>query len=880
MKQQQTDAPSSWLETLERVLDLEQARGFNNRAVTGGVDRFIERWLDSLNESLANAGAERFIRPGEYAGMSPDERQRWAAALRARLLPADDSRPPPPPTDKLDPGPPDSPPRVSPARDTGARAAAAGQSAPGEVLVPSGDKPPIKTNAKTNLAKTNAARIAAASATAGSTPAGLTIDAPVDRLRGVDAKLSARLERLGVRTIRDLLYLFPRRHSDYSQIVRISEVEPDVDCTVIGQVWESREVSLGKNGRLKATEAVLSDETGNIKVIWFGQRYIARSLKTNSRLAISGKASGNWGRLVFESPEYEPLEPGQTPMHTARLVPVYPLTAGLTARNLRRLVWQALSQWLGGVGETLDDDLRKRVGVMPLAQAIMQAHYPDDAGTSLEARRRLAFEELFTLQLAVLARRRRWSQGLAGVTVKPDPNVIEKFISSLPFSLTGAQRRCTDEILADLKRGSPPMNRLLQGEVGSGKTVVVLAALMAAAAAGYQGAIMVPTEVLAEQHFSTISGLLGGLARPVQDGNRVTAYLEALGRPVSVGLLTGSTRQRARRELTELSGNGQLDLLVGTQALIQSGVEMPQLALAVMDEQHRFGVMQRSALRQKGVENPHTLVMSATPIPRTLSLTLYGDLDISIIDELPPGRQTIKTTWLGPERRDAAHGFVRRQVRDGRQAFVIYPLVEESDQVDAKAAVEDHRRLSEDVFPDLRVGLLHGRMSPKDKEKVMRQFRDGELDVLVSTAVVEVGIDVPNATVMLVEGADRFGLSQLHQFRGRVGRGEHQSYCILLCDSPSTVAKERLSALEQIDDGFRLAEVDLELRGPGDFFGTRQSGLPDLRMASLSDRDLLNAARREASQLMESDPELAAPEHAALSRQVARFLDHASGEVS
>jgi ATP-dependent DNA helicase RecG len=446
--------------------------------------------------------------------------------------------------------------------------------------------------------------------------------------------------------------------------------------------------------------------------------------------------------------------------------------------------------------------------------------------------------------------------------------------------LTGAQRRCVDEILADLKRGSPPMNRLLQGEVGSGKTVVVLAALMTAAAAGYQGAIMVPTEVLAEQHFRTISGLLGGLARPVQDGNRVTAYLEALGRPVSVGLLTGSTRQRARRELAELAVGGQLDLLVGTQALIQSGVEMPQLALAVMDEQHRFGVMQRSALRQKGVENPHTLVMSATPIPRTLSLTLYGDLDISIIDELPPGRQTIKTTWLGPERRDAAHGFVRRQVRDGRQAFVIYPLVEESDQVDAKAAVEDHRRLSEEVFPDLRVGLLHGRMPPKDKDKVMRQFRDGELDVLVSTAVVEVGIDVPNATVMLVEGADRFGLSQLHQFRGRVGRGEHQSYCILLCDNPSTVAKERLSALEQIDDGFRLAEVDLELRGPGDFFGTRQSGLPDLRMASLSDRDLLNAARREASQLMESDPELTAPEHAALSRQVARFLDHASGEVS
>jgi ATP-dependent DNA helicase RecG len=625
---------------------------------------------------------------------------------------------------------------------------------------------------------------------------------------------------------------------------------------------------------------VLSDDTGNIRITWFGQTYLARTLKPGVRIAVSGKVEAFNNRLGFQSPMHDILKPGQPAVNTGRILPVYPLTDGLKIHTMRGLTKQALEGWLGGIEEYLPPALLARTGLMALPEAIRQAHYPDDLGKWASARRRLAFDELLTLQLSVLARRQRDNQLVEGVPVDAGADLVDGFIASLPFSLTGAQKQCLEEILADLRRGTPPMNRLLQGEVGSGKTVVVLVALLATIAAGYQGAIMVPTEVLAEQHFRTISGLLGGLARPVQDGNRVTAYLEALGRPVSVGLLTGSTRQRARRELTELAVGGQLDLLVGTQALIQSGVEMPQLALAVMDEQHRFGVMQRSALRQKGVENPHTLVMSATPIPRTLSLTLYGDLDISIIDELPPGRQTIKTTWLGPERRDAAHGFVRRQVRDGRQAFVIYPLVEESDQVDAKAAVEDHRRLSEEVFPDLRVGLLHGRMPPKDKDKVMRQFRDGELDVLVSTAVVEVGIDVPNATVMLVEGADRFGLSQLHQFRGRVGRGEHQSYCILLCDNPSTVAKERLSALEQIDDGFRLAEVDLELRGPGDFFGTRQSGLPDLRMASLSDRDLLNAARREASQLMESDPELTAPEHAALSRQVARFLDHASGEVS
>jgi ATP-dependent DNA helicase RecG len=574
------------------------------------------------------------------------------------------------------------------------------------------------------------------------------------------------------------------------------------------------------------------------------------------------------------------LSSNHTSIHTGRLVPVYPLTEGLTARNLRRLTWQALGRWLGGVDEVLPGDLLERTAVMPLQQSIFQAHYPDNLDSWSKARRRLAFDELLTLQLAVLSRRRHWSQGIEGVSVKADPEVLEGFMASLPFSLTGAQRRCVDEILGDLKRGTPPMNRLLQGEVGSGKTVVVLIALLAVAAAGYQGAVMVPTEVLAEQHFQTIARLLSGLARPVQDDNRVTAYLDSLGRPVSVGLITGSTRARIKRELTQMAAEGNLDLLVGTHALIQSGIEIPQLALAVMDEQHRFGVLQRSALRQKGVENPHTLVMSATPIPRTLSLTLYGDLDISTIDELPPGRQKIQTRWLGPERRDAAYGFVRKQVQEGRQAFIIYPLIDESEAIEAKAATEEYQRLSREIFPDLRLGLLHGRMSARDKDKVMRQFRDGELDVLVSTAVVEVGIDVTNATVMLIEGADRFGLSQLHQFRGRVGRGEHKSYCILISDDPSEVARERLSALEQIHDGFQLAEVDLELRGPGDFFGTRQSGLPNLRMAQLSDRELLSVAREEATRLMERDPELSAPEHSALATRVAHFLDQVSDEFT
>ena len=836
----QSQSPPQWVELFRKILELEKLRDYNNSAVSGGVDRFLQHWSEAITGYLESSSQALALVQVNYAQMTPEERENWASQAQRRLyIPAFSEEPRDPPT---------PPPAAAPASQ--------GPSTP-----PAASRPPRKPRP-------------------GSPPPGLDLDAPVDRLRGVSSRLSARLQRLGVSTVRDLLYLFPRRHQDYSRTVKIAEAGPDQECTVVGHVWESRVVTLGAKGRLKATEAVLSDDSGNVKLIWFGQDYIARSLKANARIAVSGRPSVYRGQLVFESPDYEILDDRQTSIHTGRLVPVYPLTEGLNARSLRRLIYQALNEWLGGLEEVLPGETVAKLHLMPVRDAVMQAHYPDHPDTWAEARRRLAFDELLVLQTAVLARRRRWSQGVAGAPIPINRKVLRGFVDSLPFPLTAAQRRCISEILNDLSRAAPPMNRLLQGEVGSGKTVVVLVALLAAAAAGYQGAIMVPTEVLAEQHFQTLANLLSGLAQPVRDENRITVYLETHDQPVSVGLLTGSTRAKPRRELTQLAAESNLDLLVGTHALIQSGVDIPNLALAVMDEQHRFGVLQRSALRQKGIENPHTLVLSATPIPRTLSLTLYGDLDISTIDELPPGRQEVQTRWLGPDRRDAAYGFVKRQVQEGRQAFIIYPLIEESDAVEAKAATEDHQRLSQEVFPDLRVGLLHGRMSAREKDRVMRQFRDGELDILVSTAVVEVGIDVPNATVMLVEGADRFGLSQLHQFRGRVGRGQHRSYCILISDDPSQVAKERLSALEQINDGFRLAEVDLELRGPGDFFGTRQSGLPDLRMARLSDRELLHAARQVAEGLIEEDPDLEAAEHAPLARQVARFLNRVSDELS
>ena len=701
-------------------------------------------------------------------------------------------------------------------------------------------------------------------------------------LKTRNKNLAGQLARLDVSTIRDLLYLFPRRYLDYSIKAKIAELSYGQERTVEGQIMEAqvRDVPLGRGRRRKDTQVLLGDETGSIRVIWFGQGHLVRTLKPGTQVAVSGKVEAFNNRLGFQSPMQDILKPGQPAVNTGRILPVYPLTDGLKIHTMRGLTKQALEGWLGGIEEYLPPALLARTGLMALPEAIRQAHYPDDLGKWASARRRLAFDELLTLQLSVLARRQRDNQLVEGIPVDAGADLVDGFIDALPFSLTGAQKQCLEEILADLKQGTPPMNRLLQGEVGSGKTVVVLVALLATIAAGYQGAIMVPTEVLAEQHFQTVTKLLSGLTHTTQVDNLLTASVESLGRPITVGLLTGSTRARPRRKLTGMAAEGSLDLLIGTHALIQEGVELPRLALAVMDEQHRFGVMQRSALRQKSGENPHTLVLSATPIPRTLTLTLYGDLDISTINELPPGRREIMTRWPDPDRREVVYGFVQKQIQAGRQAFIVYPLIDESDAIEAKAATDEHRRLSHEVFPELRLGLLHGRMSAKEKDRVMRQFRDGELDILVTTAVVEVGIDVPNATVMLIEGADRFGLSQLHQFRGRVGRGEHQSYCILMSENASGIAQERLSALQRTQDGFQLAEVDLEMRGPGDFFGTRQSGLPNLRMAQLSDRELLDLARKEANAIIEEDPTLGLEKHAALAGQMARFMERVSAEFS
>jgi ATP-dependent DNA helicase RecG len=609
--------------------------------------------------------------------------------------------------------------------------------------------------------------------------------------------------------------------------------------------------------------------------VWFNQPYLVKKLTTNTRIILSGRVSLFKGRLVFQSPEWELVE-GQEYVHTGRLVPVYSLTQGMRPRQVRKIMKDFIDLWAGQVTDFLPSELGGRLGLLELPVAISQAHFPEDETLRDKARVRLAFDELFLLQLGVMARKREWQQSRPGNPLDTGRPVLTGFIESLPFTLTSAQERVLAEVMGDLEK-SRPMCRLLQGEVGSGKTVIATAALLAAVANGYQGAFMAPTEILAEQHFTTVCQLLSRMS-PAKDEGYIKSYDSILDRPLKIALLIGDINQAGKKDVRRHIQRGEIDIVIGTHALVQKGVDYHKLGLAVVDEQHRFGVEQRSALREKGF-NPHTLVMTATPIPRTLALTLYGDLDLSVIDELPPGRQVVRTRWLKPEQRASAYAFVRKQVNEGRQAFVICPLIEESEAITAQAAVVEYERLSGQVFPDLRLGLLHGRLSPAEKDAVMESFRAGELDILVSTTVIEVGIDIPNASVMLVESADRFGLSQLHQLRGRVGRGTAQSYCMLLAENPSEVGRERLDIIENTQDGFKLAEADLKLRGPGEFFGTRQSGLPDLRMARMSDVALLELARNEAVRLFEVDPGLEKPEHRLLALEVARVWQH-SGELS
>ena len=804
---------------IRKVLDLEARKGYADRAVMGGLDRFLTRWAAQAAPDVTSPKQLTVLNKlkaaeSGYARLSPEKRRQFVDSLVGFL-------------DTIDHPAPRAAPKVP--------RPAAGRKAARPVAPPQ------------------------------------PLDSPTTAVKGISDALAGKFRRLGVNTVRDLLYFFPRRHLDYSQRKPIAQLQEGKEETIVANVWEARLVRIG--GPRFSTEATVGDETGNIRVVWFNNPYVARNLKTNDRVVISGRVGEFRGRLVFQSPEWEHEDAEQ--IHTGRLVPLYHLTAGLGPRQTRRLMKSVVEQWSGELADFLPGEVKARQKLLDLPEAVRQAHFPDDTMLKDRARVRLAFDELFLLQLGVLSKKRDWQEGAPGIAVRTDRAVLDRFLGALPFKLTAAQDKALGELLADLARPQA-MSRLLQGDVGSGKTVVATAALLMAVANGYQGAFMAPTEILAEQHFGTLRQLLSRAGPPAVSEDYVCSCSGLLERPLTVALLIGEVSTAAKRDLQERVAAGAVDIVIGTHALIQKDVEFKDLGLAVVDEQHRFGVSQRSALRKKG-GSPHILVMTATPIPRTLALTLYGDLDLSVIDQLPAGRQAVKTKWLKPEQRDSAYDFIRRQARDGHhQAFVICPLVEESEAVQAKAATAEYERLSGEVFPDLRLGLLHGRMKADEKDEVMHRFRRGELDVLVATPVVEVGIDVPNATVMLVESADRFGLSQLHQFRGRVGRGGAQSYCLLLAEDPSEVGRMRLDIIERVYDGFKLAEEDLKLRGPGEFFGTRQSGLPDLRMAKLSDVGLLEAARHEATGLFEQDPRLRQPEHKPLVHELARVWPQAA----
>ena len=816
------------IDSLRKILELEQKKGHSDSTVIGGLDKFLRQWADKTvtqitDRSLLAKFQKLHLRDSKYTTLSHQQRQIWVKTILdfAALLES---------------GKPE-------------------KSAPTQKITVKLEKPKLKP--KTELITS-----------------GLSLEASITSIKGISTNLSARFGKLGVKTIRDLLYFFPSRHLDYSKMKTVSQLEEGHEETIVANVWEAK---ITMPGGRRSTEVIVGDETGNVRAMWFNNPYLAKTLVPNMKIVISGRVKLFNGRFVFESPEWEPMEEGDL-IHTGRLVPVYPLTEGLHQRQVRKMIKGVVDLWARQVPDFLPHDIKEHCQLIDLPRAIAQAHYPDSVDLQDKARVRLAFDELFLLQLGVLMKKRDWQESQPGTPIRINQNLLESFLQSLPFKLTQAQQKVLQEILGDIRK-QQAMSRLLQGEVGSGKTVVATAALLMAVADGYQTALMAPTEILAEQHFATIHKLLSAVGHLETEADHLYTYSGILPKPLTIALLIGATVAKTKRELQKRIANNGIDIIIGTHAIIQKEVEFQHLGFVVVDEQHRFGVAQRSTLRQKGT-NPHVLAMTATPIPRTLALTIYGDLDLSVIDELPPGRQMIKTKWLQSNERERAYNFIRKQVAESHQAFIICPLIEESETIQARAAVAEYEYLSQNVFPALKVGLLHGKMASNDKEKAMQQFHDKELDILVSTPVIEVGIDVPNATVMMVESADRFGLSQLHQFRGRVGRGPAQSYCILLSEHPSDVGTERLSIIETVHNGFRLAEEDLRLRGPGEFFGTRQSGLPDLRMAKLSDVALLEMARKEAERLFTEDKHLKNPEHALLVKELARVWTTEIEELS
>jgi ATP-dependent DNA helicase RecG len=823
---------------LKKFFKLEADRGYDNKAVFGGLESMLESWemearADGIPEDIIQAVTSRLR---DYHRLSEASRKEalhgiWGRVQResgeiipeAEKVVREDETP-------QEPQPPKPQPPVKP-------------TAPEAEISPS-PPPPSPEPRPVPPAE--------------GSPAALNADLTV--LEGIGPRNANTLSRLGLNTLNDMLYHFPRRYNDYTQLKPINHLKYGEEVTVIGTVQSvsSRTV---RSGHTKLVEIVVSDGSAALRVTWFNQPWMAKRIQRGTQIVLSGKIEQYLGRLTLNNPEHELLE--RKHLHTKRIVPVYPLTAKIKQRWLRSQMHSVVTYWAPKIQDPLPASLIENADLMDLPSALMQIHFPDSWELLKAARYRLAFDEIFLLQLGVLQQKQAWVERVARV-FQPPREWFDQQIRKLPFRLTAAQNKVINDLTQDLESGHP-MNRLLQGDVGSGKTIVAAMGVAIVTHHNAQAALMAPTSILAEQHYNNLKNKLTG-------DNGVLKADE-------IRLMLGATSEAEKQSIREGLAAGRIKVLIGTHALIEETVNFADLQFVIIDEQHRFGVKQRAALRAKGT-NPHLLVITATPIPRSLALTIYGDLDLSVIDEMPPGRQSVDTHVLYPRERERAYRLIRSQVEDNHQAFIIYPLVEESDKPEEKAAVEEHTRLQEKIFPNLKLGLLHGRLRPSEKESVMRRFRDGEYHILVSTSVVEVGVDVPNATVMVIEGANRFGLAQLHQFRGRVGRGQAKSYCLLIPDKPDAVENERLQAMAETDDGFVLAERDLEQRGPGDFLGTRQSGYAELRLASLTNVRLIERARCHAQNLFKEDPELSEPEHHLLSEALERFWSGVEGDIS
>lgn len=682
------------------------------------------------------------------------------------------------------------------------------------------------------------------------------LSAPVSDMRGVGPKMVETLAKLNIYTIKDLLYFLPRRYDDYTKLTPLGRLRPYQETTVIATVRRS-ELRVTRGGR-KDLAVEFDDGTGMLSVTFFGQHYLVRTFQPGAQFVLHGQVGAYQGRPQLANPEWEQIDPEN--LRQVGIVPVYPLTEGLTAKTMRRMMRETVSYWAEKLPDYMPESVLERAELADLDWTIRNLHFPEGRDHLHHAQNRWVFDQLLMLQMSILANRREW-QSVPGTPLPVNDGYLDAFQDAVfPYPLTSAQLRAVDDIRRDVAK-SVPMNRLLQGDVGAGKTAVALSSMAMAFANGKQSVLMAPTSILAEQHYRSLTRLLAQTP-----GDR---------QPV-VALLTGAVSPAERRDVIAGIGDGSIDMVVGTHAVIEDNVEFQSLALVVIDEQHRFGVQQRGLLRGKGT-NPHVLVMTATPIPRTLALTLFADLDLSVLDEMPPGRTPIATRVVLPVERERMHRFVEEQLQKGRQAFIIHPLVEASDTIEAASAVEAFERLSK-VFFRHRVGLLHGKMRPAEKDDAMVAFSEGATDVLVTTSVAEVGVDVPNASVIIIEGANRFGLAQLHQFRGRVGRGQHQSYCFLVPDQITPESEKRLRVLVETNDGFMLAEEDWKQRGAGDLVGTRQSGRNKLQLLEMMMPTLVETAQREARTLFAEDPALTLPEHRLLAQRVT--MAHPQSDVS